>query len=97
MLELTENESSIWIGLTKQGSADRFMWTDGAELSSHAGWREGEPDTAGHLHCAMADRGGWALARGGCASTKLPFVCKKQGDDLSYVVRVLGRESHNIG
>ncbi|CAI8017247.1 CD209 antigen-like protein E [Geodia barretti] len=78
VLELTENESSIWIGLTKQGSADRFMWTDGAELSSHAGWREGEPDTAGHLHCAMADRGGWALARGGCASTKLPFVCKKQ-------------------
>ena len=82
VLQLTDNESSIWIGLTKQGPGDRFRWTDGAELSSHARWQEGEPSAAAHLHCAMADIGGWALARGGCASTKLPFVCKKQGERL---------------
>ena len=93
VLELTDNESSIWIGLTKQDSANGFRWTDGAKFSSHAHWQEGEPSASSHLHCAMAARDGWALARGGCASTKLPFVCKKQGELLCACVCVVEKKA----
>ena len=83
--ELVENGTAFWIGLTdqavdKSSSDAQFRWTDGSAPSAHSHWREGEPGRAGHLHCVQADRTGWALARGGCASTKLPFVCKKLGE-----------------
>ena len=79
--QLVDNDTSFWIGLTDQGSGREgaFVWTDGAALT-HASWRDGEPSLASHLHCAMADSEGWALAKGGCASTRLPFVCKKRGE-----------------
>lgn len=83
MIELVENETAFWIGLTVQApnrETARFKWTDGNTLSSHSHWRAGEPNSAAHLHCVQVDREGWALASGGCASTKLPFVCKKQGE-----------------
>lgn len=86
MIELVENETAFWIGLTDQTpnsdstTETRFKWTDGNTLSSHSHWRAGEPSSAAHLHCVQMDREGWALASGGCASTKLPFVCKKQGE-----------------
>ena len=86
MVQLVENETAFWIGLTDQAphSEAQFRWTDGNALTSHAHWRAGEPNSAGHLHCVQVDREGWALASGGCASTKLPFVCKKQGEFLSF-------------
>ena len=85
VVQLVDKETPFWIGLTdqandKNASAARFRWTDGADLTAHARWRAGELIGAGHLHCVQVDREGWALARGGCASTKLPFVCKKQGE-----------------
>lgn len=82
VIELVENETAFWIGLTdhKQDKQTQFRWTDGRDLTSHTHWHVGEPSSTGHLHCVQADRHGWALARGGCASTKLPFVCKKQGE-----------------
>lgn len=85
MQELVDNHTAVWIGLTDLGShqnssAPRFMWTDGHSLTSHAHWQVGEPSSAGHLHCVQADLEGWALAHSGCASTKLPFVCKKKGE-----------------
>lgn len=86
VVELVENETAFWIGLTDQApnsdstTETRFKWTDGNTLSSHSHWRAGEPSSAAHLHCVQMDREGWALASGGCASTKLPFVCKKQGE-----------------
>ena len=87
MVELVQNKTAFWIGLTEQGHARgdgqaQFRWTDGADLASHAHWREGEPSATSYLRCVQADREGWALARGGCASTELPFVCKKQGEQL---------------
>lgn len=89
VIELVENETAFWIGLTDRASSEntatetRFKWTDGRTLSSHAHWRVGEPSSAVHLRCVQVDRKGWSLASGGCASTKLPFVCKKQGELLS--------------
>ena len=82
-LQLTRNGTAIWIGLSDEGSGGssgrKFRWTDGTALSLHIRWRAGEPGGSSHLHCTQADQRGWALASGGCSSTRLPFVCKRRG------------------
>lgn len=80
-VQLVQNGTAFWIGLTDQATEPRqFRWTDGSVLQPHSRWREGEPSNASHLHCAQADHSGWALASGGCSSTRLPFICKKRGE-----------------
>ena len=86
VIQLADDDTAFWIGLTDQGNTTQaqFTWSDGTALmlTSHTHWQAGEPSNAGHLHCVQVDKDGWALARGGCASTKLPFVCKKHGELL---------------
>ena len=83
---LTEANSSFWIGLNDHDGPGRehregvFKWGVGGEVEGYANWQSGEPDNKPHLDCVRADPSGWAMASGGCASTKLPFVCKKIGE-----------------
>lgn len=83
-VRLAGNQTSFWIGLVDQSTDEaevRYVWTDGHSLAGHSHWRGGEPSRQSlrHSRCVQADHSGWALASAGCASTKLPFICKKQG------------------
>lgn len=87
VVQLAENNTAFWIGLNDEDGPELyhkegvFKWTDGnafAEASSYQDWRPGEPSNRRHLDCVKADHRGWAMAQGGCAASRLPFVCKKQ-------------------
>lgn len=88
VVQLTENVTSFWTGLNdEEGPLEFhregvFKWSDGQpfnELWSYQNWRSGEPNNRNHLDCVRAGYEGWAMAPGGCAGSKLPVVCKKQG------------------
>ena len=85
--QLTQYNASFWIGLNDaDGPADHhtegvFKWTDGnpfVETGSYSRWKEGEPLNQRHLDCVRSDADGWSVARGGCASTRLPYVCEME-------------------
>lgn len=86
--QLTQYNISFWIGLNDaDGPAEYhregvFKWTDGnpfVEEHSYSRWKDGEPSNHKHLDCIRSDAEGWSVARGGCASTKLPYVCEMNG------------------
>ena len=86
--QLTQYNVSFWIGLNDaDGPAEYhregfFKWTDGnpfVEEHSYSRWKDGEPSNHKHLDCIRSDAEGWSVARGGCASTKLPYVCEMNG------------------
>lgn len=87
VVQLAENNTSFWIGLNDEdGPASYheegvFKWTDGNVLTDTVfqNWRLGEPNNRRHLDCVKTSYKGWAMAQGGCAASRLPFVCKKQG------------------
>ena len=87
VVQLAENNTSFWIGLNDEdGPASYheegvFKWTDGNVLTDTVfqNWRSGEPNNRRHLDCVKTSCKGWAMAQGGCAASRLPFVCKKQG------------------
>lgn len=86
VLNLAHNHTGFWIGLNDEDgpSAEHregsFKWTSGEEPSSYCRWKPGEPNNKRHLDCVKADVEGWAMAPGGCATSRLPFVCKKTGE-----------------
>lgn len=88
VVQLTDNNTAFWIGLEDlEGPQPHhregiFKWSPQSVLTerSYANWKLGEPSNKKHLDCVKADCMGWSMAGGGCASTKLPFICKKQGD-----------------
>lgn len=89
VVQLTANNTAFWIGLNdEEGPKTRhtegvFKWTSGEEHDSqvqYQHWKPGEPNNRRHLDCVKADGEGWAMATGGCAASKLPFVCKKRGE-----------------
>lgn len=87
VVQLVDNNTAFWIGLNDEEGPDSrhtegvFKWTSGEEhsIDVYRNWRKGEPNNRRHLDCVKADSSGWAMATGGCASSKLPFVCKKRG------------------
>lgn len=86
------NVSSIWLGLNDEDGPQahhkegHFKWSSGeafvqGELfASYCNWKFGEPENKRHLDCVKMDAKGWSMAPGGCAATKLPFICKKEGE-----------------
>ena len=88
VVELATNSTAFWIGLNDEEgpgfshTEGVFKWTSGEEHSEehYQNWKTGEPHNRRHLDCVKADASGWAMATGGCASSKLPFVCKKKGE-----------------
>ena len=92
VVQLAANNTAFWIGLNDEegpGSSHTegvFKWTSGEEhssaLNNYENWKTGEPNNRRHLDCVKADAFGWAMATGGCASSKLPFVCKKKGEGV---------------
>lgn len=83
VVQMTENNSAFWIGLSDEDDSLRreglFQWVSGEEMKGYKNWKSGEPVNKQHLDCVKADHSGWSMAKGGCASSKLPFVCKKRG------------------
>lgn len=89
---LAMNQSGYWIGLNDEDGPRQvhregyFKWSLGDEVfdatdpQSYCRWKPGEPDNRKHLDCVKADAEGWAMAPGGCAATRLPFICKKKGE-----------------
>lgn len=89
---LASNQSGFWIGLNDEDGPGLlhkegyFKWSlgevvlDTADPLSYCRWKPGEPDNKRHLDCVKADTDGWAMAPGGCAATRLPFICKKKGE-----------------
>lgn len=85
---LAVNQSGFWIGLNDEDGPGQlhkeghFKWSFGeeefAEALSYCRWKSGEPDNKQHLDCVKVDVEGWAMAPGGCAVSRLPFVCKKK-------------------
>ena len=94
---MTQNNSAFWIGLSDEDELNSirregvFQWSSGEHLSSYVNWKFGEPTNKQHLDCVKADNSGWSMARGGCASSKLPFVCKKRGklQNNNYVYKCI--------
>lgn len=95
VVQLAANNTAFWIGLNDEdgpGSTHMegvFKWTSGEEHSRSArniyeNWKSGEPNNRRHLDCVKADASGWAMATGGCAASKLPFVCKKKGEGTNF-------------
>lgn len=83
--QLTRYNASFWIGLNDaDGPNDEhregvFKWTDRntlVEPQSYSRWKEGEPINQRHLDCIRSDAEGWSVAKGGCACTRLPYVCE---------------------
>lgn len=108
MISLAVNHSGFWIGLNdedgpgKAHKEGRFKWSAGEEEfndpTSYCRWKSGEPANKRHLDCVKVDIQGWAMAPGGCAASKLPFVCKKRGEYFELDTRVsimLGIYSNN--
>ena len=89
IISLAETNTSFWIGLNDHdgpGTGHKegvFKWGAGGTME-YFNWRIGEPENKQHLDCVKADSVGWAMATGGCASTKLSFVCKKIGKLLLH-------------
>lgn len=90
VMGLATNQSAFWIGLNDEAGPGQthkeghFRWSSGEKFnnpSSYCRWKKGEPINRRHLDCVKVDSEGWALAPGGCAATKLPFVCKKRGKE----------------
>ena len=88
VVQLAENNTAFWIGLNDEDGPEVyhkegvFKWSDGdafAEATSYQDWSFGEPNNRRHLDCVKADVRGWAMAQGGCAASRLSFICKKQG------------------
>jgi hypothetical protein len=90
---LAVNQSGYWIGLNdEEGPLEMhtegyFKWSMGEELfdladhsASYSRWKLGQPANKRHLDCVKVDHVGWSMAPGGCAATRLPFVCKKKGE-----------------
>ena len=109
VMSLTQNNSGFWISLNDEDGPGHmhkegvFKWGLGEEefhkYSSYCRWKDGEPANKRHLDCVKVDSEGWAMAAGGCAASKLPFVCKKKGEPptvcyLAGVVIVTGRYTH---
>lgn len=97
-------EAGFWIGLNDEdgpGQAHRegyFKWSLGEEaVSSYCHWKPGEPNNKRHLDCVKVEVQGWAMAPGGCATAKLPFVCKRRGEWVSAFCCPGGRDNqvHN--
>ncbi len=88
IVTLIESNSSYWIGLNDhdgpgtQHKEGVFKWEGGGEVVTvqYLNWRSGEPTNRPHRDCVLANKQGWAMATTGCASTKLPFVCKRIGE-----------------
>ena len=86
VVRLALNVSGFWIGLNDEddpGGTDKeglFKWSSGELFEpSYCRWKPGEPQNKKHLDCVKVDKYGWAMAPGGCGSSRLPFVCKKKG------------------
>lgn len=96
---LTQNQSAFWIGLNDEDGPKQthkegyFKWSTGEEdfhvPSSYCRWKQGEPANRRHLDCVKVDVDGWAMAPGGCAASKLSFVCKKEGEDITIILYYL--------
>ena len=71
-----------WIGLNDAEGPEEhhvegvFKWDNDLELISYENWQEGEPNNKNHLDCVASDEMGWFMAVSGCASAKLPYICK---------------------
>lgn len=89
---LAMNQSGYWIGLNDEDGPGlehregHFKWSLGEELFnatdplSYCRWKPGEPQNKRHLDCVKVEVEGWAMAPGGCAATRLPFICKRKGE-----------------
>ena len=86
------HNGSFWIGLNDADGPSQhhkegvFKWTDGGsfvEVHSYSRWKEGEPQNHRHLDCIRSDADGWSIAQGGCATTKLPYVCEMNGTHIN--------------
>ena len=91
VVQLAANNTAFWIGLNDDEGPETghtegvFKWTSGEEYSEmkYQKWKTGEPNNRKHLDCVKADATGWAMATGGCAASKLPYVCKKKGKGIN--------------
>lgn len=85
VVQMTDNNTAFWIGLNDEDEDNSlrregtFQWLSGEEMTSYHNWKAGEPTNRQHLDCVKVDHVGWSMAKGGCAASKLPFVCKKRG------------------
>ena len=100
VVQLAENNTSFWIGLDDLDGPELkhkegiFKWSTGESIEdteSYVNWQWGEPNNRQHLDCVKADFSGWAMASGGCASTKLPFICKKRGTENAILISPIAR------
>lgn len=102
VVQLAENNTAFWIGLNDEDGPSSnhtegvFKWTSGEEHSGvkYQNWKLGEPNNRRHLDCVKADASGWAMATGGCASSKLPYVCKKKGERKGTMELLLKTNKH---
>lgn len=90
VVSLAVNQSGFWIGLNDEDgpgvvhTEGYFKWSlgdeqfDATDPLSYCRWKPGEPANKRHLDCVKVDGAGWSMAPGGCAATRLPFVCKKK-------------------
>lgn len=92
VVSLAVNQSGFWIGLNDEDgpgvvhTEGYFKWSlgdgqfDVTDPLSYCRWKPGEPANKRHLDCVKVDAAGWSMAPGGCAATRLPFICKKKGE-----------------
>lgn len=71
-----------WIGLNDiEGPEEHhvegvFKWDNDFEPIRYENWQEGEPNNKNHLDCVASGKMGWFMAVSGCATAKLPYICK---------------------
>lgn len=72
-----------WIGLNDAEGPEKhhvegvFKWDNDFKPMNYQNWQEGEPNNKNHLDCVASNELGWFMVISGCASAKLPYVCKR--------------------
>ena len=72
----------FWTGLNDAEGPEQwhvegvFKWGASPDPVEYQNWKEGEPNNKNHLDCVASDNMGWHMAISGCASARLPFICK---------------------
>ena len=84
-----------WIGLNDaEGPAEHhvegvFKWDNDYEPINYQNWQQGEPKNKKHLDCVASNEMGWFMVISGCASAKLPYICKQGSGNCNYLVIII--------